>query len=72
MNKLLRVKAVVPKLMHCAEHFKNFSGLRSTKNLLVLYFEDHLSKTRGPLVASGADFGNHWVKVNALYQPVLN
>ena len=61
----LQTTAVVPKLFQCADHFKNFSGPRSTKNHVVLLIADHLSKSRGPLVVRGADFGNHCGRVSA-------
>ena len=47
----------------CGEHFKNFSGPRSTKNQFVLYFADQLSKSREPQVVHEADFGNHWYRL---------
>jgi len=57
------LKAVVPKLFRCADHFESFGGPQRTKYWFVKGFEDHFSQSRGPQMVRGADFEHHWLNV---------
>ena len=76
---LITCKTGVPKLFQSVEHEKCPSAPQCIKYQFVLQFADYLSRSRGPQVVQGADFGNHctipyfigFYKIKLSYTPVL-